>query len=81
MNFIAKYLFREHRDQGFTKPKVLVLLPFKNAAMRFIGALMNLSGAKQQDNKKRFMEEFDDPENEPDPSKPGIVNYFSYTTT
>jgi U3 small nucleolar RNA-associated protein 25 len=63
---------REYRDQGFTKPKVLVLLPFKSAALRFVSALVKLSGATQQDNKKRFMEEFDDPENEPDPAKPGM---------
>lgn len=33
---------------------------------------MEVSGTDQQDNKKRFVEEFDDPENIMDESKPGI---------
>ncbi|KAJ3034977.1 rRNA-binding ribosome biosynthesis protein utp25, partial [Rhizophlyctis rosea] len=60
------------RDQGFTRPKVLILLPFRNTALEVVKMLIALSGTKQQDNKKRFMDEFGvDPENDVvDPKKP-----------
>ena len=36
------------RDQGFTRPKVLVLLPFKNNAYEFVKAVLDISGTSQQ---------------------------------
>ncbi|KAJ3171913.1 hypothetical protein HDU87_008163 [Geranomyces variabilis] len=48
----------ELRDQGFTRAKVLILAPFKNAGMEIVQTLMALSATKQQDNKKRFFQEF-----------------------
>ncbi|KAI8822997.1 digestive organ expansion factor [Fimicolochytrium jonesii] len=46
------------RDQGFTRPKVLIIVPFKHTALEIVKMLIALSGTKQQDNKKRFFEEF-----------------------
>ncbi|KAJ3163245.1 hypothetical protein HDU86_002415 [Geranomyces michiganensis] len=48
----------ELRDQGFTRAKVLILAPFKNAGLEIVQTLMALSATKQQDNKKRFLQEF-----------------------
>lgn len=49
------------RDQGFTRPKVLVLLPFRNVAHKFAKQLIKLAlpGEKRQvSNKKRLDEEY-----------------------
>ncbi|KAI9188988.1 rRNA-binding ribosome biosynthesis protein utp25 [Blastocladiella emersonii ATCC 22665] len=46
------------RDQGFTRPKVLFLCPMRNVAYDVVSALMDLSGTEQQENKKRFKEEY-----------------------
>jgi len=49
------------RDQGFTRPKVLVLLPFRNVAHKFVKQLIKLAlpGEKRQvSNKKRLDEEY-----------------------
>ena len=48
----------EFRDQGFTRPSVLILVPFRSHAYTIIQCLMNLSGCPVQENKKRFMDEF-----------------------
>ncbi|KAF9372573.1 rRNA-binding ribosome biosynthesis protein utp25 [Mortierella sp. AD011] len=58
----------EFRDQGFTRPKVLIILPLKNTVVDVIESLIALSGSTQQDNKKRFFDEFGaDEESEDDP--------------
>lgn len=48
----------ELRDQGFTRPKVLVLLPTKNMCYEFVTSLLELSGLDQCENKKRFKDAF-----------------------
>ncbi|KAI8600078.1 digestive organ expansion factor [Dissophora ornata] len=65
----------EFRDQGFTRPKVLIILPFKNTVVDVVESLIALSGSTQQDNKKRFFDEFgadedqeDDPKNQDRPA-------------
>ncbi|KAL1922449.1 uncharacterized protein VTP21DRAFT_9988 [Calcarisporiella thermophila] len=62
----------EVRDQGFTRPKVLILLPFRNAAVELMKTLIALSGSEQQEQKSRFFNEYGiDPEDEKmDPNKP-----------
>ncbi|ORY37110.1 DUF1253-domain-containing protein [Rhizoclosmatium globosum] len=62
----------EYRDQGFTRPKVLILLPLKNLAFDVINHILALSGASQIENKSRFTTEFTLPPEEDglDPSKP-----------
>ncbi len=62
-------MLSEFRDQGFTRPRVLVVLPFRNSAYTFINNLIALSGTTQHDNKARFVEEFND-DSEPRDDKP-----------
>ncbi|KAF9187162.1 rRNA-binding ribosome biosynthesis protein utp25 [Haplosporangium sp. Z 767] len=58
----------EFRDQGFTRPKVLIILPFKNTVVDVVESLIALSGSTQQENRKRFFDEFGaEDEDEQDP--------------
>lgn len=60
---------QEHRDQGFTRPKVLILVPSKNFCNDLINRMCEISGANQVENKKRFNDAFFEP-GEPPESKP-----------
>lgn len=49
------------RDQGLTRPKVLILVPFKDSAYRIINMMISLLSPKENFNvvhKNRFVEEF-----------------------
>lgn len=48
----------ELRDQGFTRPKVLILLPTRNSCYEVVDLLIKLSGAEQQENRKKFVKQF-----------------------
>ena len=52
------------QDQGFTRPTVLVLLPFRSHALAFIQALLALLPPcyEQVENKARFVKEYDEDE-------------------
>ncbi|KAK5810246.1 hypothetical protein F5H01DRAFT_280544 [Linnemannia elongata] len=63
----ASAIVPEFRDQGFTRPKVLIILPFKNTVVDVVESLIKLSGSTQQDNKKRFFDEFGVEDEEVDP--------------
>jgi U3 small nucleolar RNA-associated protein 25 len=63
----------EVRDQGFTRPKVLILVPFKNDCFEIVQNLIKLSDTKTQENKARFVQEFQG-DMEPDPKKPQDYN-------
>ncbi|KAJ3330292.1 rRNA-binding ribosome biosynthesis protein utp25 [Blyttiomyces sp. JEL0837] len=67
-------------DQGFTRPRVLILAPFKNTALKIVNTLIKLSGTTQQENKSRFQNEFsiDKDEDTIDSRKPVILDH---TTT
>lgn len=59
----------EFRDQGFTRPKVLILLPTRNSAYEVVEQLIKLSGSDQQENRKKFKAQFYE-EGQPPESKP-----------
>ncbi len=42
------FLIREVRDQGLTRPKILILLPFREAALRTVNMLISLIVPKGQ---------------------------------
>ncbi|XP_019371948.1 PREDICTED: digestive organ expansion factor homolog isoform X2 [Gavialis gangeticus] len=61
----------DFRDQGLTRPKVLIVVPFRESALRVVQIFISLleSGSKKQidvSNKKRFKGEFgSDPDEKP----------------
>ncbi|XP_074548795.1 U3 small nucleolar RNA-associated protein 25 homolog isoform X2 [Halichoeres trimaculatus] len=58
----------EPRDQGLTRPKVLVLVPFRGGALKIVQTLISLLESKGKkivvNNKKRFKEEFGEDEDD-----------------
>lgn len=72
---LAKNPETEYRDQGFTRPKVLILLPSRNSCYELFIRLEKISGLSQTENKKRFKDSFYDPSTVPD-SKPLDFQHF-----
>ncbi|KAJ2903202.1 hypothetical protein MKZ38_010238 [Zalerion maritima] len=52
----------DFQDQGFTRPKVLFLLPTREACARTVHTLIHLLAGMGQEHRKRFEEEFVDKE-------------------
>ncbi|KAK6304546.1 hypothetical protein J4Q44_G00251320 [Coregonus suidteri] len=70
----------EPRDQGLTRPKVLILVPFRDGALRVVQTLISLLETKGRkmdvSNKKRFKDEFGE---EPVDTPPNLFRPDDYT--
>lgn len=60
----------EYRDQGFTRPKVLMLLPTRHSCVRIVKDILAFSQPDQQENRKRFEEQYGEAEEKSVDDKP-----------
>ncbi|SCW01949.1 LAFE_0E10814g1_1 [Lachancea fermentati] len=65
---------QEFLDQGFTRPKVLVVVPTRNTAFEVISKLIEKSGLDQVDKKAKFNDQFFD-SSLPPSSKPNSFQH------
>lgn len=65
------------QDQGFTRPKVLLLLPYRHYARLFVETMLSLLPRKMNVfGKGKFLEEFADEEDDPEEKAPRWKTFF-----
>lgn len=54
--------FVEYKDQGFARPRVLVLAPFRSSAFAFVRSLLRVMPTREVHKRERFVRDFGPPE-------------------
>jgi U3 small nucleolar RNA-associated protein 25 len=73
---LVNEIIPDQRDQGYTRPKVLILVPFRQSAFEIVSAITTLCAFKLNENKKKFTRDYSIPpaDDTVDPTKPDDHN-------
>lgn len=70
----------EFLDQGFTRPKVLIIAPTRDAAYHIVSKIIDKSGLDQVDKKGKFRDQFYDPSFPPNSKPKSFQHIFKGNT-